>query len=229
MKLLSAALKKCPLFKNIPETEYEDVIHCLQASVRTYPKDAPIFTAGDTPSCIGVVLSGNLAIVQVDYWGSRNILSVIDSGDLFGEAFACAEVPALPVSVTARTDCQVLLIPHEKLLSSSSSACSFHTRLIQNLIRVLAQKNIGLTQKIRHISKKSTRQKIMSYLSSCAIAAGSNTFTIPLNRQEMADYLSVERSALSSVLSSMQKEALIQFHKNQFQIQNPHALYREDS
>ena len=218
MNFLYEPLKICPLFEHIHADDFQPLFHCLQARVRSAGKDELLFSAGERPEYIGVVLSGSIYIIQEDYWGRRSILSAVEPGGIFGEAFACSKTDFLPVSVIVRSDCQILLISHERLLNPCASSCSFHIRLIQNLVKILAQKNIGLTQKIKHVSGKTTQEKIMSYLSSCAASAGNNMFEIPFNRQEMADYLSVERSALSSVLGKMREEGLIEFHKNKFRI-----------
>ena len=137
-------------------------------------------------------------------------------GDVFGEAFALGAAAVLPVSALARRDSCVLLMDSRRMLTACPSPCAAHTALLRNLIAVLAGKNIALTDKIRHISKRTTRARVMSYLSEAAAAAGKNTFLIPFDRQEMADYLAVERSALSATLSEMQADGLISFRKNRF-------------
>jgi CRP-like cAMP-binding protein len=167
---------------------------------------------------VGIVLSGSAFVLQEDYWGNRNILSNIGVGGIFGESFSCAEAAALPVSVIAKEDSVILLINVKKILTICSTACAFHTSLIMNLMRILANKNRYLTRKIEHITKKTTREKVLSFLSECAVQGGKNTFEIEFNRQELADYLSVERSALSAVLSKMKEEGIIDYYKNTFRL-----------
>lgn len=218
MKNYLNVLKKCPLFADINECDIVKLLDCLNAKEKMFQKDEFIFIAGSTTDYVGIVLSGSVHIIQEDYWGNRTILSSIESGGLFGETFSYANTKALPVSVTAHKDCSILLINCKKLLTTCSSTCAFHASLIKNMMMILAEKNVSLTKKINHITKKTTREKILSYLSECAVNSGNNTFQIPFNRQELADYLSVERSALSNTLCKMRDEGIIEFHKNEFRV-----------
>lgn len=216
MKKDISALKKCPLFMGISEDDLQPLMGCLDAKEITVVKNDVVFSVGDRPDYVGIVLSGSVHVVQEDYWGNRTILAAVEVGGLFGESFSCAEAPVLPISVLARTNCTILLIDCRRILTTCSSSCVFHTRLIRNLMKVLANKNIALTQKMEHITKKSVREKVLSYLSACALVEGQNAFSIPFNRQEFADYLSVERSALSNTLGKMRDDGLIVFEKNKF-------------
>lgn len=220
MKINTKLLKTCPLFYGIAEEDFNQLFTCLNAKEIHVEKGETIFNFSDRPDFFGIVLDGNVHVVQQDYWGNRTILASIMPGELFAEAFAIAEASSLPVSVIAQKDSIILLIDAKQLHSSSHSACLFHTQLIRNLMKILARKNMLLTEKIEHITKKTTREKVLSYLSKCAIEKGSNTFTIPFNREELADYLSVERSALSNTLCKMRDEGLIDFNKNHFSIFN---------
>lgn len=214
-------LKKCPLFAGIEENNISLLLNCLNAKEEKIHKDNIIFLAGDKPEYVGIVLSGSVQIIQEDYWGNRTILSIIEKGGIFAEAFSCAGADAFPISVVSREDGLILLIDCIRILTTCSSSCTFHGSLIQNLVKVLANKNIALTRKMEHITKRTTREKVLSYLSECAISANSNTFDIPFNRQEMADYLSVERSALSSTLGKLKEDKLIDFYKNTFCLNQP--------
>jgi len=218
MKEYIDLLSKNPLFKGIDKGDIGFLLDYLSAKTKTYYKDEPIFEAGSRPEYVGIVLSGSAFVLQEDYWGNRNILSNIGVGGIFGEAFSCAEAAALPVSVIAKEDSVILLINVKKILNICSTACAFHTSLIMNLMRILANKNRYLTRKIEHITKKTTREKVLSFLSECAVQGGKNTFEIEFNRQELADYLSVERSALSAVLSKMKEEGIIDYYKNTFRL-----------
>lgn len=211
-------LKKCPMFTGISENDIKPMLSCLNAKEIKVRKGELIFAAGDRPEYVGIVLSGSVHVVQEDYWGNRTILVAVQAGGLFAEAFSCAEAAVLPVSVLAHDDCTILLIDFKRILTTCSSSCVFHTRLIRNLMKILANKNIALTQKIEYITKKSVRDRVLSYLSACALSEGSNSFSIPFNRQELADYLSVERSALSNTLGKMRKEGIINFEKNIFSL-----------
>lgn len=205
-----------PLFCGIAAADVEALLACLAPTLRHVPRDGTVLAAGDAPRFVGVLLAGEVHIVHDDYWGNRSILSAVLPGDVFGEAFALGAAPALPVSVLAKRESLVLLLDSSRLLVACPTPCAGHAALLRNLIRVLEKKNIALTDKIRHMSKKTTRARVMSYLSEVAAETGKNTFEIPFNRQEMADYLAVERSALSATLSGMQAEGLITFRKNRF-------------
>ena len=157
-------------------------------------------------------------MVQNDYYGNRSILGQFGPGDLVGESFACAESPSLPVDVIATADSEAMLIDCRRLASPCEKACGFHNRLVQNMMRVLSRKNIALTRKMQITSRRTTREKLLSYLAAEAVKNRSNQFEIPFNRQELADYLCVDRSALSRELGAMQAEGLLKYEKNRFEL-----------
>jgi CRP-like cAMP-binding protein len=218
MKDFLPILSKCFLFERVSDENLLTMLKCLNAKVRKAKKGEFVFSAGDAPNRVGVVLSGNVHITREDFYGNRILLSVIEPGDLFGEAFACAEVAELPVSAVAATYCTVLLTDYQKIVKSCTNACEFHSRLIQNMLNILAEKNIRLTQKLEHVTQHNTRGKLLSYLGERAKLTGNSTFTIPLNRQELADYLAVERSAMSAELSRMQLDGILKYSKNEFEL-----------
>lgn len=218
MKNYFNTIKKCPLFADIEENDLQALLSCLNAKVKKVKKNEIILDSGDKAEFVGIVLSGSVHIVQEDYWGNRSILSVITTGGLFAEAFSCTKEQKLLVSVISHKDNDILLLDCKKIITTCSSNCVFHAQLIKNLLKVLADKNIMLTRKIEHITKKSTKQKVLSYLSECALKNNENIFEIPFNRQELADYLSVERSALSNTLCKMRDEGIIEFNKNNFRL-----------
>ena len=211
-------LPHCPLFSGIDQDELSDLLACLGAEQTQCQKGEYIWSAGEIPSRIGVVLSGGIDVIQEDYWGNRAILARVVPGEIFGEAFAFGDPQPLPVSVVASGPAVLLLLDLRKILIACPGSCSFHTRLIQNMLGILAQKNRMLTEKIKHIVKRSTREKLLSYLSSQTILAGSESFCIPFNRQELADYLSVERSAMSRELGRLRDEGILVFDKNRFSL-----------
>lgn len=215
-------LLRCPLFLGIDQDELSDLLACLGAEQTRCEKGEYIWCAGETPSQIGVVLSGGIDVIQEDYWGNRAILARAVPGEIFGEAFAFGDPQPLPVSVVASGPAALLLLDFRKILTACPGSCSFHTRLIQNMLGILAQKNRMLTEKIKHLVKRSTREKLLSYLSSQAISAGSDSFCIPFNRQELADYLSVERSAMCRELGKLREEGILAFHKSHFTLMRFH-------
>jgi len=192
------------------------MLTCLDARVEHFDKKYTILTEGKPARFIGIVLSGTAQIMRIDYYGSRSILSEIGPSEVFGEAFACAEVQAVPVTVVANEPCEVMLIDCSHILHTCSNHCGFHERLIFNLMKDLAEKTILFHQKIEIISKRSTREKLMTYLLLQAKKAGSDSFLIPFDRQELADYLEVDRSGLSAEISKLRKEGILESEKNRF-------------
>lgn len=212
------SIKNCPLFSGLEEAEISTLLDCFKAEAKSCHKDDFIFTAGENLRRIGVVLSGGVNILREDFWGDRAILAHMGPGDIFGEAFACAGVEKFPVSVAAAEASEILLIDPQKMLAPCSKTCGFHSKLIDNLLRILARRNVLLVQKMEHLTRRSTREKLLSYLSTQARQAGKNIFSIPFNRQELADYLSVDRSAMSAELSKMRGEGIIDFNRNEFEL-----------
>ena len=211
-------LSQCPLFSSIGREDLESMLQCLGARRAFYEKNQHVFLEGDPARWVGVVLSGGVQIIREDLDGNRSILASAGPGELFGEVFACAGLDQLPVTVTAIADSHILRLSCRRIIETCSQSCAFHSLLIQNLLRIVARKNLMLNQKIEFISKRSTREKLMAYLTAQAKAADSHTFSIPYNRQELADYLGVERSAMSAELGKLKKEGILDFHKNHFQI-----------
>jgi len=209
---------QCRLFSDIEPSNLKALLHCLAATRQEYPKNDFVFSAGDAVRHVGVVLSGRVHVLQEDYWGNRTILAHITPVGPFGEAFSCADAEKLPVSVMAAEKSEVLLIDYRRIITTCSAACGFHMALIQNMMKLLAQKNILLTQKMEIITRRTTRERLLAYLSTQAIQAGQSRFAIPFDRQQLADYLSVERSAMSAELSRMQADGLIRTERSVFEL-----------
>jgi CRP-like cAMP-binding protein len=211
-------LLKCPLFESIAEKDLTSLLNCLKAKRRKIEKGSFIFNVGDRVSSVGILLSGRLHIVADDFWGNRSIVSNVEPGELFGEVFAFSITEEIPISVTAAIASEIVLIDYKKIITTCSSACVFHTLLIRNMLKNLAKKTFSLMQKMDFITQRTTREKLLSYLSSYAQNVKNDGFEIPFNRQELADYLSVERSALSAELCRMRDEEILTFNKNKFQL-----------
>ena len=212
----STILKTSNLFEGISAEEIAAMLFCLKARVNKFAKGDFIMREGDCPSAIGMVLRGNVLLIQEDMWGNRNIVSKVGPAQTFATAFASAGSAPLNVSVVADEEVQVMFIDVSKILTVCSSNCSHHNKIIHNLIAELAKNNLNLSEKITHMNKRTTREKIMSYLSAQSSKAGSREFDVPFSRQQMADYLGVERSGLSLELSKMKRDGLIEFNKNHF-------------
>lgn len=211
-------LAQCALFEGIKKSDIPTMLNCLNASTKAYARDEVVFAMGAPVAQVGIVLAGRVQIEQNDYWGNRSIIAQVEAGELFGEAFSCAGTQRLPVNVLAAQAAEIMLVDIQRAVGGCSAACGFHAQLIQNLLRILAQKNVALTQKMETITQRTTRDKLLAYLSAQARQQGKNTFEIPFNRQQLADYLSVDRSAMAAELSRMQKQGLLRTHKSTFEL-----------
>ncbi len=216
MKEFLPVIRSAPIFSGISDEELESVLSCLGTKTESFPKDNFLLRVGDTTESIGLILSGSLLIIQEDIWGNRNIISRAGPGQTFAAAYACAPGSTADVSVSAETSVTVMFLNVGRILDTCPSACAHHTRIIRNLLGELASKNLQFAEKLTHIGQRSTRAKLMSYLSSEAQRLGKYEFDIPFSRQQLADYLAVERSGLSLELGKMKKDGLLDFHKNHF-------------
>lgn len=216
MKEFFDILEQCDLFAGIDRTDLPGMLSCLGATVATVAKGNAVFSEGEPARHVGIVLEGAVQIVQDDYYGNRSILAQAFPGELIGESFACAGVAALPVSILATEDSKILRIDCCRITRSCSNACEFHNQLILNLLQVVAAKNLSFHKKLEITAKRTTREKLMAYLLWQAKLQNSNSFTIPFDRQALADYLGVERSAMSAELSKLRKDGIVDFHRSNF-------------
>ena len=216
MKKYVTILKRTQLFSGVGDNEIATMLNCLQAQIRTYKKGEYVFREGEHIDNITVLADGKLLVQHDDFWGNRNIVNIIRVGEMFGEAYVAPESGALLNDVVAEEDSSVIFFDIKRILTVCSTACRFHAMVVQNLFFSISEKNRNLVQKIGHMSKRSTRAKLLSYLSEEAKKHNSNQFMIPFSRQQLADFLCVDRSAMSNELCKMRDEGLLQFDKNQF-------------
>ena len=209
-------IKTCPLFRDITDDDLGSMLTCLGAKSECFDKRYTIIAEGSPAKYIGIVLSGSVSVEQTDIYGNRSILSVAGPSHIFGEAFACADVDAIPVSVVANEHSLIMFINIERILVTCSNNCPFHNKLIRNLMHDLAQKALMFHRKIDVISRRTTREKLLSYLNYEARRQGSASFDIPFDRQGLADYLEVDRSGLSLEISKLRKEGILESRKNHF-------------
>lgn len=209
MKKFFDSLSRCPLFDNIEYSDLECMLKCLDAKTREISKGKPVFLEGSPAQFIGVVLSGKIQIVRDDYYGNRSVLAVLESGEMFAEVFSCAGLETMPVSAIALTNSNILLLDCRRMLTTCSNACYFHSQLMKNLLQGMAWKNLALNQKIQYMSQKTTKEKLTAYLLDQAKQKESSEFIIPYDRQALADYLGVERSAMSAEISKLKKSGQI--------------------
>lgn len=216
MQKMIIQLQNTSIFAGLSEAEITAALACLTAKTDEYQKGQCMLYAGTRVQSLGLLLTGSALVVQEDFWGNCNLMTRLLPGQLFAESFACAAHATATVSVFADAACQVLWIPIAQFLAPCSSACTYHNRMIQNLLSAVAEKNLSIQQKLTHMGQRTTRSKLLSYLSAQAQAQGSATFDIPLSRQQLADYLCVERSAMSAALCRLRDEGVLHFSKNHF-------------
>lgn len=215
------SIKAAPIFSGISEQEIRSILKCLEANIKTYHKGEHILRSGDSIESAGLLLSGSAFIVQEDFWGNRNIMSHILPGQLFAETFACSPGAVLNVSVVTEQPCTVMFLNVRRIMTVCPAVCAHHSRVIRNLLSDLAGKNLRFNEKITHMSQRTTREKLRSYLSAEAQRSNSPEFDITFTRQQLADYLSVDRSGLSVELGKMRDEGILSFCKNHFVLLSP--------
>lgn len=223
MKINFEILLQCPLFYGIHPSDLEQTLKFLNAKAITYPKSSPIFLEGSSANYVGVVLSGKVQIVRDDYYGNRSVLTILKRGELFGEVFPCAGLKTMPVSAIALQNSHILLLDCEKIFASHSHSFYFHDYLIKNLLQEIARKNLTLNKKIRYMSQKTTKDKLITYLLDEAKQNKCSEFIIPYDRQALADYLGVERSAMSAEISKLKKNGIIDTKGSWFSIPSAKA------
>ena len=209
-------VKKCPLFYGIDDDSLARMLTCLGAKSKKFDKRDSILSEGVSVKDIGVLLSGEAQEIRLDYFGNRSIISEISSPEVFGEDFACAEAGELPVSIVATEPCEVMFIDCAHVLHTCHNNCGFHQQLIYNLMKILAGKTLRFHERIEITSCRTTREKLLAYLDIESKKQGKRSFEIPFDRQELADYLEVERSGLSAEISKLRGEGIIKSEKNRF-------------
>ena len=218
MENLSPVLQNCPLFDGIRKEDLTGMLGCLGARQIRPRKGDTIFYEGDAAEFVGVVLSGTVFLIREDYYGNRSILAHIGPTQIFGEAYAFSGTDSLPVSVVAGEDSHILLLDSRRITTCCSNACEFHNRVIYNLLHLVSTNNLMLHQKIRIISQRTTREKLMAYLVHRAKELGSSSFTVPYDRQALADYLEVDRSGLSAEIGKLRREGILDCERSRFRL-----------
>lgn len=216
MKDYISIIKKSSLFNGFQEQEILSIISCLSPLKKTYTKNEFVFKLKDKISFIGIVLKGSIYITKEDFLGNRTIISRIEEGQIFGEVYSFIETELLDINIETAEKTYILFLDIKKVMTVCSCVCEFHTLFIKNIIQDIAKKNIFLTKRLEYLSLHTTREKITLYLSEQAKKNKSLSFEIPFNRQQLADYLSVNRSALSKELCKMRDEKILTFNKNKF-------------
>lgn len=221
MELDCEKLAGIPLFRGVRPEELGKMLRCLGARRGAYGRQEIVLIAGQAVSEIGIVLSGRVRIVREDYDGNRMIVAEIPERGLFAESFACARSESLPVTAVSTEKSEILWISSRRIVAPCSHACPYHISLTENMLSILASKNILLSRKLGYLSKRSIREKLLSFLSDRAPGKTGAEFRIPFNRQELADYLCVDRSALSAELGKLRREGILDYEKNRFRFCGP--------
>lgn len=215
------------LFSGIRKKDLEPMLHCTGAYTHSFRKDELIYRNDEHLTSAGLVLSGAVHMILEDVWGEKTLLAHIYEGEIFGETFACGTNQNATVSFVAAEPSRVLFLPFERMMHTCSNACSFHHQMIENMVTIIADKNLKLMKKLEIISQRNIRGKILAYLSDQAQTAGSSYFEIPLGRIEMAEYLGVDRSALTRELTQMRKEGVLDYDRNTFRLYSERNVRRK--
>lgn len=202
-------LLNCPLFKGVQENQLKSMIKCLNGKIINVKKNETIFLEGDLAQNFGIVLMGKVKIIRDDFYGNRSVLTVLKESEMFAEVFSFAGLNSFPVSVVADKYSKIMLLNSNKVMTMCLASCNYHNLIIKNLLKEMAQKTLSLNKKIRYMSEKTTKNKLMLYLLDQAKQNNSCEFTIPFDRQALADYLGVERSAMSAEIGKLKKLGII--------------------
>lgn len=221
MKEKISVLRNAQLFSGIDDKEISSLLACLNAKISAYNKGSYVLRAGEEIEEIGLLLKGSLLAIQEDFWGNRNLIYKITPGQLFAESYACSMGESLNFSVTAEENSEIMWLNLKRVFTTCSSACSHHNRIILNLLSDVAVKNLLYNEKLTHMSQRTTREKLLSYLSAEALRQCKSEFDIPFSRRQLADYLSVDRSALSAEICKLRDDGVLKFNKNHFILDSP--------
>ena len=207
-----------PLFSGIQSGNLDVMLGCIGYHISRFRKGEIIAFEEENIKHVGIVLSGAVDMVKEDLWGNKTMLVRMRRNELFGETFACGEDNMSVVNFVVAEEARILFLPFERVMNSCTNSCAFHHQLIENMVRLIANKNRDLIRKVEVISKKTLREKILAYLSIQAQAQNSRYFEIPLGRVEWAEYLCADRSALTRELTKMKEDGIIEYDKKCFRI-----------
>ena len=220
MKITAGQLTGCALFDGISSEDLPGLLTCLGARSMRAAKGSIILAEGSPARDVGILLSGCIQVIRTDFAGNRTIMLSIGPGQLFAESFACAKADCLPIDVMASENCEYLLLDCRRIMTTCTHACAFHNQIIFNLLQLVADRNLAMHQRALITSKRTTREKLMTYLLKQAKEPGSANFSVPFDRQGLADNLEVDRSGLSAELSKLKKEGILDYYKSDFRLMN---------
>lgn len=211
-------MKNSKIFDGISENDLKALNYCFKTKILKFDKSSTLVNEGEPLENIFLVLSGHIRSILTDYYGNTSIIADHFSGDAVGIEEAFGSVEVANYTLIAIEDTEILQMNKYRVVKPCENQCPRHQTLQNNLVKIISKRNLDLLEKFNHITKHSTREKVLAYLMSVSKKNGSSYFDIPFNRQELADYLSVERSALSFELSKMKKDGIIDFTKNHFRL-----------
>lgn len=207
-------LYRCPLFRGIKEDDIEGMLGCLSARKEMFASRDAVYLNGDRIEEVGIVVEGEVQVVRDDFEGRRAILAHIGPGEVFGEAYGCLPDTELPVSVECVRDCTVLFLNYHKVLTTCDASCVFHQRLIENMVALLAAKNVRLNQKLECLEKRTTREKLLAYINQEQKRQKTSRIMLPFSKKDLADYLCVDRSGMMVELKKLRTEGILTVDKN---------------
>jgi CRP-like cAMP-binding protein len=212
------------LFAGIPADTLAVMLDCLQPKMLTYAKGSFIAVAGEPFTGLGILLTGEAAVVKENVAGIRSVLTTLQTGDMFGEMIAFSSRKSWPASVFAQSECSVVFLPPQKITGTCPHACDGHQRLIRNMLLIVSEKALTLNRKVEYLTIKSMRTKIATYLIEQHKHNDKKTFLLPLKRNDLADFLNVSRTALSREMGRMRDEGLIDFYRSSVKLTNIEEL-----
>ena len=224
---LNSVVKSCTLFENMPEEDLTALLGCIRPRIRKFAKNDITNSEGDPFEGIGIVLSGQAAVVKENSSGSRTILTILKPGELFGEMAAFSGNGKWPATVVAQSACSIMYMPPDKILGQCEKACQGHRTLIMNMLGILSRRAMLLSRKLEYLSIKSMRGRIARFLAEQYKKSGQTTFMLSMNRNELADFLNVSRPSLSRELCRMRDDGLLDFHRSSLRLRDLQALFRE--
>lgn len=226
LETYASILDKVSLFEGIERTDLMTMLSCLEPKLSLFQKNDFVAIAGEKFESIGILLEGEAVIIKENAAGSRVVMDILQPGNIFGEAVVFVEDPVWPGSVVAQEACKILFIPRQKIIGQCHKMCSWHREIIRNMLKILSEKAMLLNKKVEYLTIKSMRGKIAAYLLEQYRKNGKATFELPLNRNEMADFLNVSRPSMSREMSRMKNEGIFDFHLSTFRIKDLEALKR---
>lgn len=218
MKEYIKVLENTSLFTDVTAEEIDAMLQCLGVTLKHYRKGDYVLSAGDKLLDLMILVDGVLHVQKNDYWGNLSIVNRISAGEMVGEAYLAPDGGPLPNDIVAVENCAIMFFDIQRIFSLCPSACRFHSTVVKNLFFAVSEKNRALVTKLGHISNRTTRDKLLSYLSDESKRQGSSSFAIPFDRQQLADFLSVDRSAMSRELCKMRDEGMLKFDRNRFEL-----------